>query len=143
MRLFDKGMSTPIVLDEKTDAAVRIAAADLQGNLRRLSGKGDGFEILASADGGAIRVHTEEGEGIEAYTIRVTRESVEIVGTDLLGTVYGIYAFATRCLGIVPVYRLIDIFPEAREEMELSEQVFTSAPRTVRFRGWFLNDEDL
>jgi len=73
----------------------------------------------------------------------VDDEKVVITGSDILGTIYGIYAFATTCLHIMPTYRMTDVFPEKRENLELKPQTFKSKKRQVRFRGWFINDEDL
>ena len=145
MKLFDQQTDMLIMTETNADEAICVAACDLQRNLRRLSGKQEGFSIVSSYGEAerAIRIRTEAGEAVEAYTVRVEDGMVEIVGSDILGTVYGIYAFATHCLGILPVYRLIDVFPESRAEMELEEQVIHSKPRPVRFRGWFINDEDL
>ena len=60
-----------------------------------------------------------------------------------MGTVFGIYAFSTRCLKVLPTHRFIDLFPEKTDRLELKEESFSSPKRPVRFRGWFINDEDL
>ena len=144
MKLFDQTSDIEILVPAGAEEPILLAAADLQSNLRRLSGKTDGFPIVTTWSGAsAIWIETKFSGEIEAYTVAVEAEQVRIVGSDTLGTVYGIYAFATRCLGILPVYRLVDRFPEAREEWCIEPQRFSSAERTVRFRGWFLNDEDL
>ena len=144
MKLFDKKSDIEIVLQENSDEAIRLAAADLQDNLRRLSGQMNGFAIVEKSTAlRAVRIQTQANGEIEAYTVRIDDENVLITGSDTLGTVFGIYAFATKCLGILPVYRLVDLFPETREEMEIGEQSFSSEKRAIRFRGWFLNDEDL
>lgn len=143
MKLFDKNQDVYIIIEHDTDEAVRLAAIDLQRNLCQLSGKTDGFNIVNGDHQCGIFIKTVENEEHEAYTVNVDENKVVIVGSDILGTVFGIYAFATNCLGILPVYRLVDLFPKTREEMELPSQTFSSQPRAVRFRGWFLNDEDL
>lgn len=144
MRLFDQQTDILIMTEDHADEAIQLAARDLQHNLRRLSEKNDGFSIASlHEEGRAIRIRTEASEAVEAYCVRVEDEQIEIVGSDVLGTVYGIYAFATHCLGILPVYRLTDLFPEPRSKMELEERVIVSKPYPIRFRGWFINDEDL
>ena len=143
MKLFDKNQDVYIIIENDTDEAVRLAAIDLQRNLCQLSGKTDGFNIVNGDHQCGIFIKTVENGAHEAYTVNVDENKVTIVGSDILGTVFGIYAFATNCLGILPVYRLVDLFPKTREEMELPSQTFSSQPRAVRFRGWFLNDEDL
>ncbi|MBQ8345073.1 MAG: glycosyl hydrolase 115 family protein [Clostridia bacterium] len=143
MKLFDRDHDVAIVMDADTSEAVRLAACDLQSNLRRLSGKATGFSFAERVSRTSIQIQTVCGTEAEAYTVAVRADGVTITGTDPLGTVFGIYAFATKCLQILPVYRLVDRFPEEREELLLEEQSFSSAKRPIRFRGWFLNDEDL
>lgn len=143
MKLFDKNMDSTIILEEGAQEAVLLAAYDLQRDLRRISGKKDGFPIERVQGGRGIYIKTEPRGEAEAYTVAVEDEKVILSGADALGTVYGIYAFATVCLGIPPICRMTDLFPEEREEMMLGEKRFSSEARAVRFRGWFLNDEDL
>lgn len=143
MNLFSKQCDTSIVLEPGADEAIRLAAEDLQGNLRRLSGRSCGFDIVEGGEERGIFVKTSGEGAFETYTVSVEADRVTIVGADMLGTIFGIYAFATKCLGISPVYRLTDLFPETVERLTLEEQSFYSGEHTVRFRGWFLNDEDL
>ena len=143
MRIFDKEYDIAIILEENTDEAIYLAAKDLQNNLRMLSGKKGGFDIVYNNKGCGIYIKTLPTEETEAYTVSVTSDSIFITGTDTLGTVYGIYAFATKCLNILPVYRLVDLFPKPTDVFELDQQSFTSLSHKIRFRGWFINDEDL
>ncbi len=137
--LFDKNTTVSIGIEKNAPDAIRLAALDLQRNLRDLAARKDGFDISESGD---ICIATVGGE-TESYKVTVTDGGVCIEGGDILGTVFGIYAFATRVLGIDPMYRLNDVFPAPREEMTAEDTAFCSLPRVIRFRGWFLNDEDL
>lgn len=144
MKLFDQKFSSPIVLEQDAAQAIVLAAQDLQRNLRQLSGQEHGFVLCrAPMSQGGIFVQTVANGEIEQYTVDVGEDSVRIIGSDILGTVYGIYAFATKCLGILPMYRLIERFPATRECLEITPIHLVSEKRAVRFRGWFLNDEDL
>ncbi len=143
MKLFDKRHDANILLENPKDETILLATRDLQKNLRRLSGKSDGFNITDNYEGQGVLIKTVPSENPESYTVKVLENEVQITGSDSLGTVYGIYAFATKCLHILPFYRLVDLFPAQTESFTLEEQCFVSAPRPVRFRGWFLNDEDL
>jgi len=142
MRLFDARSDLSIVLHQDTPEAIMLAAWDLQRDLRSLSGK-DGFPLVSGCSGRCIRVETVPGEAPEHYTVTVGDNCITVTGSDVLGTVYGIYAVSTRLLGVLPVHRLIDRFPEQRQQLDLPEQVIVSPPRPVRYRGWFINDEDL
>lgn len=44
---------------------------------------------------------------------------------------------------MLPSHRLTDLFPEWQEALCLENNSFSSQTRAVRFRGWFVNDEDL
>lgn len=143
MLIFDKNRDIKLVIEANADKAILLAVYDLQKNLRQLSGRLDGFCVTTQNNGCGIIVKTIASDEIEAYTVTVESQRVLITGSDTLGTVFGVYAFATRCLNILPVYRLVDIFPKTTERFEINEQSFSSKPRAVRFRGWFLNDEDL
>lgn len=144
MKLFDRLENVNIVLKSGADEAIQLAAADLQSNLRDLSGIEDGFSTVNDcADVAGIYIHTQPSDEAESYAVCVDDEKVLITGSDTLGTVYGIYAFATNCLNITPTYRLTDVFPKQMESLELEPQTFKSNERQVRFRGWFINDEDL
>lgn len=141
MKLFDTHSDLPIVLSPDAPEAVVLAARDLQRDLQSISGQA-GFAIVSQAIGRCIRVETRPGEKLEHYTVTVA-DSITVTGSDTLGTVYGIYAVSTRLLGVLPVHRLIDRFPAQRQQLDIPEQVIVSPARPVRFRGWFINDEDL
>ena len=144
MKLFDITSDMNIVLKKDSNQAILIAAKDLQRDLRRISGKSEGFEIVDLAESDrAIFIDTLKGGESESYTVCVDESAVHILGSDVLGTVFGIYAFSTKCLGVLPMHMWVDVFPESRESMELLPQTFSSTHRSIRFRGWFINDEDL
>ena len=132
MLLFDKGVTVGISL--KTQAqAVRLAADDLQRDLRRLSGQMDGF---AYSPEGEIEIRMAPGEP-ESYTVDVG-ERVVITGADVLGTIYGIYAFSNHCLGVLPTHRLVDVFPETvvRKILPAGRLTSTSMMR-ICYLSWY------
>ena len=141
MQLFSKDHTCAIVAEKPLSEAVLLAVQDLQRDLRRISGQPGGFAMVSAGRG--IRIQTLADGRQEAYRIEISENDSSITGSDVLGTVFGIYAFSTHFLKVVPVHRLVDLFPEGREEMTLAPAALTSASRAVKFRGWFLNDEDL
>ena len=143
MKIYDEDYTIPIILDGVNDKAVLIAAKDIQNNLRQMSGKTDGFHIESEGTAHAIIIRNVGQGEAESYIVKVEKDKVLISGSDTLGTVYGIYAFATQCLGIDPMYHFTDLFPSVQGEFLLDEQVITSKQKSTRFRGWFINDEDL
>ena len=124
--LFDKERTASIFV-ERSDEAIMLAVSDLVRNLRDLAGRNDGFEL---AENGTIRILTKAGES-ESYSVEITDSEVAVTGGDTLGTVFGIYAFATKILGITPTYRLTDLFPTPRAKMELEPTVFKSLERKI------------
>ena len=143
MRLFDTGYCSSISVEATAAEPVLLAVQDLRRDLCRISGQQNAFPLVSSNCDAGVIIRTVAGGEPEAYTVCIEEDRVLITGSDVLGTVYGIYAFSNRCLGVLPTHRFIDIFPESRQSMVLPNESFSSAPRPVRFRGWFVNDEDL
>lgn len=152
MQLFTENAGTSVCLLSK-DGAIRRAAEDLCRNLTDLSNCGVSPAMTNDAACADILIAVAEETGIgyplsvpeyeEGYAVEVGETRAFIVGRDVLGTVYGIYAFCERLLGVDPMYRFTDIFPQKRDRMDISPIYFESTRPKVHFRGWFINDEDL
>ncbi len=71
-------------------------------------------------------------------------EIVLLAGADMRGTVYAIYEFSEKYLGVDPLYYWTDHKPLNRERIELPVSLNKqfSAP-VFKYRGFFINDEDL
>ena len=88
----------------------------------------------------------------ESFSISVTHsggksqpgEIVLLAGADMRGTVYAIYEFSEKYLGVDPLYYWTDHKPLNRERIELPVSLNKqfSAP-VFKYRGFFINDEDL
>lgn len=143
--IFSKQYAIPIVVEKNAGEAICLAAQDLQRDFRQISGYWDAFPILTEdVVSPALRIKTLPGNGPEeGYTVTVCEDGICVEGYDVLGTVYGIYAVSTKLLGIVPMCRVTDLFPSVRKEMALEHGTITAPERNIKFRGWFLNDEDL
>ena len=136
MNLFDRQKSVNIVLEAGVGEAIQLAAADLQRNLRDLSGIENGFLIVnESTEENVIQIQTRNCGETESYEVCVDDEKVLITGSDTLGTVYGIYTFATNCLHIMPTYRLTDVFPEKQESMEFRHRLLNQKSVMCVFVG--------
>lgn len=66
-----------------------------------------------------------------------------IVGSDTRGAIYGIYEFSRVVLGVNPLYLWTGHAPARKESLDMGNISLTDGPTTFRFRGWFINDEDL
>lgn len=93
----------------------------------------------------SIEVEELEGEW-ERFLIASFGERGEhllIAGSDERGTMWGMYEFSQRFLGIDPMYLWTGREAERRSELAIPSTRYVSDPPTFQFRGWFLNDEDL
>ena len=151
--------------DGEENICVRMALQNLGKDLIRVGAPKIRFEdFLPSDPGGKLLVGTLknkrfaeylENAGIrlpeleekwEHYTIRTIGaegDTLLIAGSDDCGTMWGIYTFSEFFLGIDPLYLWTDQEPEPIERLVLENVHITDGPQHFRFRGWFVNDEDL
>ena len=87
--------------------------------------------------------------GAECFVLRARqddggRPAIVATGSDTRGAIYAAYALAEEILGVDPWYYWTDHQPAARREIEVPANLdHKSGPPTFRYRGWFINDEDL
>lgn len=147
--IFDKLNCINIELDEALDTAVELSARDLARNVRDMSSWHIEPKVVRGiTNESAIKVRTSATpcDGMcseESYCVSVRDGSVYIDGSDTLGAIYGIFAVSTQLLGVTPSYRFTDVFPQELESLYIDDCIIKSRERKTRFRGWFLNDEDL
>ena len=69
------------------------------------------------------------------------RELLVIAGSDKRGTIYGMFRLSRLC-GVSPLIYFGDAKPEKKEEviLELDKEIVSKEP-SVRYRGFFINDE--
>ncbi len=64
-----------------------------------------------------------------------------IAGSDKRGVIYGLFALSEK-LGVSPFIDWLDVQPAQKKEFEFpAKYMFTSREPSVRFRGFFINDE--
>lgn len=133
------------ILAPADSAPVTRAADDLAADCGRVLGTPARVITAGAAAAGAdITLHIDPAlRGPEAWRVEVSDTQVRIAGSDALGLVFGIYQFSERCLGVDPLWFWKGMPPVRRERVELRPQVFGSTPPKFRYRGWFINDEDL
>jgi hypothetical protein len=67
-----------------------------------------------------------------------------LTGTDMRGTIFAIYEFSQSVLGVDPMYLWTDKQPAKRTSITLPANFGRTYPSPVfRYRGFFINDEDL
>jgi hypothetical protein len=128
------------IADQSGDAAVALAVRDLRRDLQH---------VLAAAtppsdpDEAQIFVCIDpELDEAEAYRIDIGERAI-IRGSDRLGAIHGIYRFSQQFLGVDPLWFWKDLPPAPQTCIALERQCITSSPPAFRYRGWFINDEDL
>jgi hypothetical protein len=71
-------------------------------------------------------------------------KAVVLSGADMRGTIYAIYEFSEEYLGVDPLYYWTDREPLRRTHIVIPRSLQKTFPAPVfKYRGFFLNDEDL
>jgi len=74
---------------------------------------------------------------------KVGVKTLLIRGSDERGTMFGVYDFLEKQLGVDPFYFWKDREPKKRAEISFESLSVLSKEPTFKYRGWFINDEDL
>ncbi len=168
--LASPGATATILVPRSEPECVRRAAADLAADVERITGRRPGVVaeaegaaphcvVLATVDrpdsaalceklapGAADRLAGKwEAFRVQSVAARLgpVRRAVVIAGSDPRGTMFGTYAFCEEYLGVDPLHFWADRMPEKRERLAWDEVELEGGEPTFRYRGWFINDEDL
>ena len=76
----------------------------------------------------------------EVYAFIVTEQKITIAGSDKRGTIYGLFHLS-ELMGVSPLVDWADILPLHQDCVEIENQKLISKEPSVRFRGFFINDE--
>ncbi|MGB8846015.1 MAG: glycosyl hydrolase 115 family protein, partial [Terracidiphilus sp.] len=104
---------------------------------------GVGCTAMAAVDGATDRESfvlstTETGVGPARHRV------ICLIGADMRGTIYAIYEFSQKVLGVDPMYLWTDKQPAKRAAITLPADFARTYPSPVfKYRGFFPNDEDL
>lgn len=82
----------------------------------------------------------------EAYIVKnyfKDRNYLLISGSDVRGTMFGIYDFIESYLNVDPLYYWKDREPKKQKTLVWPEVEILQDEPTFAYRGWFINDEDL
>ena len=64
-----------------------------------------------------------------------------IAGSDKRGTIYGLFELSKK-IGVSPWHYMADVTPVHKEEIEIESSLhITSKEPSVKYRGFFINDE--
>ena len=125
------------VVDTKTpslSAMIYVGAADTNAVIGEMAAQG------------LLNVSATD-PGPEAFVIKTISPAglptLVIAGSDERGTLYGVYYFSEKYLGIDPYEYWTDRFPEKRDAFELPDVDFREKPPVFPLRGYFDNDNDM
>ena len=76
----------------------------------------------------------------ESYIFAVCQNLLFIIGSDKRGTIYGLFHLS-ELMGVSPLVDWAGILPTHQDSVEIDEGIFVSKEPSVRFRGFFINDE--
>ena len=161
------GVAAAIGVDTNDFAGVVRAAADLQADIARVTGRtpaitrpetGLGTNAILVGTIGRSRIIDQlvrdrkiDVSAIagkwESFLIQVVphplpgvENALVIVGSDKRGTIYGIYDLSEQ-MGVSPWYWWADVTPEHKDALFVKPGKYMQGPPAVKYRGLFLNDE--
>ncbi len=153
-----------VVVPAAEAECVQLAAADLAEDVRRITGKSltlltqlgereaGGRVVMVSLNQPGSAALLEKfapgfGDSLrgkwESYRVEEVGSHLIIAGSDERGTMFGLYAFVEKYLGVDPLYFWASRPPQSRATLAWPEVKLSSGEPTFKYRGWFINDEDL
>jgi len=134
----------PIFVAAGEPEFVRLAAEDLAADVQKITGRRPEVSTGGVAPAGAcVVLGTKAGGAWESYRAEARDGRLVVEGGDARGTMFGVYAFIEEYLKVDPLGFWSGREPEKRAELRWSEVALVSGAPTFKFRGWFINDEDL
>ncbi|MEO6966234.1 MAG: glycosyl hydrolase 115 family protein, partial [Acidobacteriaceae bacterium] len=150
-----------ILVDAEQPGPVKLAVKDLASDLHKVFGKeprivsnekdaGPVTIVLGNEASGAPANHASAPEafsitsGTATWSSGHTTHVIRLAGSDMRGTIYAIYQFSQQYLGVDSMYYWTDHEPAHRNSIVLPASLDKTYPAPVfRYRGFFINDEDL
>ncbi len=153
--------NTSILISPTEPQPLQLAARDLAGDMEKVFGVRP--RIVSAGDtagtllviAGLAPTSADDPKTPESFSLRAvrdrapadpkkTQDKILLHGADMRGTIYAIYTFSQEVLGVDPMYYWTDHLPKRRVSIPLPADFHRSDPGPLyRFRGFFINDEDL
>lgn len=150
--------TTAICVPDREPEYVLLAARDLAADLRKIAGHepaivrkrancGSPCIVIASAVRSPDLIPGPVRDKLrgkwEAHHVSETADGLLIAGSDEHGAMFGVYDFVEQYLHVDPLYYWSGRAPRRRSSLRWDKVLIDAGEPTFRFRGWFLNDEDL
>ena len=147
MLLFRENQCIPICLKNK-NSYVRLAVEDLQKDFLRVSRSTALPELIEQETACCLAIEEnpdQDGDALcdESFSLVCDGEKITLSANTYLGTLWGIYTFSERILGVCPCYLFNDLPIEKKSELRAEPFRIEERPERAGFRGYFINDEDL
>ena len=140
--LASKSACARLVVAAGEPEGVWLAANDLRSDVRKITGLELALVRGAAPVAGDVYIATAKRPVWEAYTVSDADGILRIAGSDDRGTMFGVYDFIERYLGVDPMWFWSGV-PHPKKAALAWDAVAIDQPSpSFRFRGWFLNDED-
>ncbi len=166
--LVDNQNQATIYLSSTASGPIQLAVEDLVSDVEKISGKKLSIANDISAISGPAIVIANLNDPDQANLVKQmnpdldtlsgqwesylvyreqTFENIDkpllMVGSDERGTMFAIYHFIEKYLQVDPFYFYTGMQPESKEEMVFSDIEIIQGEPDFKYRGWFINDEDL
>lgn len=132
-----------IVVESSLPSFVELAARDLSGDVAKISGKALPVVRAKAPRRGDVFISASGDGRWEAYEGTVRNGVLRLTGSDARGAMFAIYDFTEHWLGIDPLYYWNQAAIPQKDRLEWDDISFSQDSPDFRFRGWFINDEDL
>lgn len=146
MLLFDQVSCIDICL-KNANPYVRLAVEDLRRDFLRVSYLTEPPKLIQEEKEVCLVIEENVTDGDplldESFSIDCDGNVIRISANGYLGTMWGIYTFSEKILGVSPCYLFNDLPIEKRIGIEIGAFHYADRPEKVGFRGAFINDEDL
>lgn len=76
----------------------------------------------------------------EVYGFFPSENRLIIAGSDKRGTIYGLFHIS-ELIGVSPLVNWSNVYPQKKKDIYIDDAVFISKEPSVRYRGFFINDE--
>lgn len=152
---------TPWIVDQEQPEPVQRALEDVKSDWYKVFGRLPVVlkELPASWKGPVIYMGLKGSwksslvrdpfPGAECFILRLQqdnggRTALVATGADIRGSIYAAYTLSEEILGVDPWYYWVDKEPIKQNRIEIAEGFDKHyGPATFKYRGWFINDEDL
>lgn len=147
MLLFQENQCVSICLKNK-NPYVRLAVEDLRSDFLRVSDLTEFPRLVQEENEYCLLIEENAYQGADAlsdesFSITCDGKQIKISANTYLGTMWGIYTFSERILGVQPCYLFNDLPIVKKHVLQVEPFEIHEQPQKAGFRGVFINDEDL